>query len=119
MNEEEVDEQVSTIKRKNLSRTRSSSAEFGIENASFQWNSTKEDAKSDKKDTQKASDGDSERAVDPIQASEDNSSSITDDSRTFELKDITVSFPEGKLSVITGPTASGKTALLASKQTYL
>ncbi|KAF9258421.1 P-loop containing nucleoside triphosphate hydrolase protein [Marasmius fiardii PR-910] len=30
----------------------------------------------------------------------------------FELKDISVMFPEGKLTVVTGPTASGKTALL-------
>jgi ABC-type multidrug transport system fused ATPase/permease subunit len=30
----------------------------------------------------------------------------------FELKDITVKFPEGQLTVVTGPTASGKTALL-------
>ncbi|KAG7085320.1 hypothetical protein E1B28_013860 [Marasmius oreades] len=32
--------------------------------------------------------------------------------RRFELKDISVLFPEGELSVVTGPTASGKTALL-------
>ncbi len=32
----------------------------------------------------------------------------------FELKDITMMFPEGELSVITGPAASGKTALLVS-----
>ena len=31
----------------------------------------------------------------------------------FELRDIIVWFPEGQLSAITGPTASGKTALLA------
>jgi excinuclease UvrABC ATPase subunit len=30
----------------------------------------------------------------------------------FELRDMNVRFPEGELSVITGPTASGKTALL-------
>ena len=30
----------------------------------------------------------------------------------FELRDITVMFPEGQLTVVTGPTASGKTALL-------
>jgi hypothetical protein len=35
----------------------------------------------------------------------------TEDVR-FELRDINIVFPEGKLSVITGPTASGKTALL-------
>ncbi|KAF9231441.1 hypothetical protein BU15DRAFT_90912 [Melanogaster broomeanus] len=34
------------------------------------------------------------------------------DDHTFGLRDISVRFPEGKLSVVTGPTASGKTALL-------
>ncbi|KAH8810160.1 hypothetical protein DL96DRAFT_1716877 [Flagelloscypha sp. PMI_526] len=32
--------------------------------------------------------------------------------RNFELKDISVTFPEEKLSIIVGPTASGKTAIL-------
>ena len=32
--------------------------------------------------------------------------------RLFELRDISISFPEGELTVVTGPTASGKTALL-------
>ncbi|KAH8798081.1 hypothetical protein DL96DRAFT_1539779 [Flagelloscypha sp. PMI_526] len=32
--------------------------------------------------------------------------------RRFQLTDLTVAFPEGKLSIIVGPTASGKTALL-------
>lgn len=30
----------------------------------------------------------------------------------FELRDLNVRFPEGELSLITGPTASGKTGLL-------
>lgn len=30
----------------------------------------------------------------------------------FELRDLSVVFPEGELTVVTGPTASGKTALL-------
>jgi len=32
--------------------------------------------------------------------------------RRFELRDINIDFPAGELTVITGPTASGKTALL-------
>ena len=32
--------------------------------------------------------------------------------RVFELRDISVRFPPGELTVVTGPTASGKTALL-------
>jgi len=30
----------------------------------------------------------------------------------FELRDIDIKFSEGRLTLITGPTASGKTALL-------
>ena len=33
----------------------------------------------------------------------------------FELRDLNVRFPEGQLSLITGPTASGKTALLVRR----
>ena len=32
--------------------------------------------------------------------------------RKFELRDLNVVFPHGELTVVTGPTASGKTALL-------
>lgn len=32
--------------------------------------------------------------------------------RRFELRDINVVFPDGKMTVVTGPTASGKSALL-------
>ena len=34
--------------------------------------------------------------------------------RVFELRDISVVFPDGALTVVTGPTASGKTAILVS-----
>ncbi|KAG6835326.1 hypothetical protein H0H93_002661 [Arthromyces matolae] len=40
-----------------------------------------------------------------------NSTGIIEDHR-FELRDIDIRFPEGELTLITGPTASGKTALL-------
>ena len=56
-----------------------------LENASFAWNSCKG----------------AEPAVGDEQASHE-----------FRLSGVTVSLPEGKLSVVTGPTASGKTALL-------
>lgn len=45
-----------------------------------------------------------------------DSTSITESAepdRRFELTDVSVMFPEGELSIITGPTGSGKTALLA------
>lgn len=37
----------------------------------------------------------------------------------FELRDLSIRFPEGELSVVTGPTASGKTALLVRQSTFL
>lgn len=33
----------------------------------------------------------------------------------FELSDIDVTFPDGELTIVTGSTASGKTALLVSR----
>ncbi|KAH8823501.1 hypothetical protein DL96DRAFT_1698061, partial [Flagelloscypha sp. PMI_526] len=43
-----------------------------------------------------------------------NASPHEDTDHKFELRDITVTFPEGKLTLIVGPTASGKTAMLMS-----
>ncbi|KAJ7041090.1 hypothetical protein C8F04DRAFT_947402 [Mycena alexandri] len=68
---------------------------LGFENASFCWN----------------------QVVTPsTSTSPPNMNSIFNiddvEDRRFELTDLSVLFPEGKLSVITGPTASGKTALL-------
>jgi excinuclease UvrABC ATPase subunit len=47
----------------------------------------------------------------------DNVSETSVDERgdhVFELRNMTIKFPEGELTVVTGPTASGKTALLVS-----
>ena len=41
-----------------------------------------------------------------------NKALVPENHTEFELKDISVKFPEGKLTIVTGPTASGKTALL-------
>ncbi|KIJ91364.1 hypothetical protein K443DRAFT_686123 [Laccaria amethystina LaAM-08-1] len=46
----------------------------------------------------------------PTSSNDDVETAAT--SYTDELCDITVRFPEGQLSVVTGPSASGKTALL-------
>ena len=85
---------------------------FGLENASFKWNEVeeKQDSSKNGKDAPKLgsngadanSDAESRRSV-AVSESGDH---------RFELRDISVMFPEGELIVITGPTASGKTALL-------
>ncbi|KAF7346860.1 hypothetical protein MSAN_01825400 [Mycena sanguinolenta] len=83
LDEAEVSEQVSTLKK---DRSAPVSPEWeddrlGFGNASFKWDE-----------------------------SEDDTTSAVD--HQFELKNLSIIFPEGKLTVVTGPTASGKTALL-------
>ena len=71
-------------------------AGLGIEGGSFSWN------------------GDASR--DPQGRHASSSSSTMDgdaiDDRHFRLRNITVKIPEGDLTCVTGPTASGKTALV-------
>ncbi|KAI6115174.1 P-loop containing nucleoside triphosphate hydrolase protein [Pisolithus croceorrhizus] len=49
-----------------------------------------------------------EEAESPVDAAE----IVLKDRKHFELRNITVRFPEGELSLVTGPTGCGKTALL-------
>ncbi|KAJ7591990.1 P-loop containing nucleoside triphosphate hydrolase protein [Mycena floridula] len=89
LEEEEVAEQVSSLKR-DLSHQQElpGPTSLGLNNATLKWNQVE----------------DSNFIADSAGDAPDNPQ--------FELRDISVSFPEGKLSVVTGPTASGKTALL-------
>ncbi|KAF8158956.1 multidrug resistance-associated ABC transporter [Mycena galopus ATCC 62051] len=92
LGEPEVSEQTSSLKHDNSKPVLPGFEDdlLGLENASFKWNQIQE--------TQDAAD---DTAVSDV--------SIND--HRFELKDISVLFPDG-LTVVTGPTASGKTALL-------
>ncbi|THH14161.1 hypothetical protein EW146_g6141 [Bondarzewia mesenterica] len=114
LDEDEVDEQVSSLKKSRSGPNAASDTDkgLGLENASFKWNEIEEkkedtDAKDAKKnngqlnETDTSGDADSRQSID-IGAGE----------HRFELRDISIMFPEGQLTVITGPTASGKTALL-------
>ncbi|KAG6809740.1 hypothetical protein H0H92_014907 [Tricholoma furcatifolium] len=97
LDEDEVDEQVSSLKKDTLDFTGLADAEeaaLGAENASFKWNEFRT-----KVGMQALSGGLGE-------------TTDTDTTHGFELRDISVRFPEGELTVITGPAASGKTALL-------
>ncbi|KAJ6605651.1 ABC transporter type 1, transmembrane domain-containing protein [Mycena sp. CBHHK59/15] len=95
LGEAEVTDQVSSLK-KDFSEPELPGSEddaLGLENASFKWNDVE------------VVDEEHDSTVDA-----DSTSSYSD--RRFELKDVSVLFPEGALTVVTGPTASGKTALL-------
>jgi ABC-type multidrug transport system fused ATPase/permease subunit len=106
--EDEVTDQVSTLKRSNSGLPTldgdDDNSGLGIENGSFKWNEIEE---KDKKtpNSNGAVGSHSRMTVAP---------EVEDPDHNFELKDIDIKFPEGQLSLITGPTASGKTALLVS-----
>ncbi|KAJ7869640.1 hypothetical protein B0H13DRAFT_2202440 [Mycena leptocephala] len=88
LDEDEVSDDVSTLKTTTALED-DSGLGLVIENGSFKWNEV-------------------EVKTDPSAATPNP----TPNEPQFELRDISVSFPEGKLTCVVGPTASGKTALL-------
>lgn len=89
---------------------------IGIRNGSFVWNEGKSENKKASPSPQKS--GNPWWKVWRRRAAASGSSEATlitspvEETRRFELRDINIDFPVGKLTVVTGPTASGKTALL-------
>ena len=96
LDEDEVSEQVSSLKKAAAVTSWNDEPEdgygyesgLGIVGGSFGWNPVEGKGKNKRKDQAEVA--------------------------RFELRDINVMFPEGKLTLITGPTASGKTSLLVS-----
>ncbi|KAF7331551.1 ATP-dependent bile acid permease [Mycena kentingensis (nom. inval.)] len=114
LQEEEVSEQVSSIKQDALTVPHEG---LGLENATLEWNHAQAEEKTQETDVQATSPSPSESEVaagtDSVSTIADSETVTTADrDHHFELKNISVLFPEGKLSLVTGPTASGKTALL-------
>lgn len=116
--EDEVTDQVSSLK-KDFSEPillGSDAPGLGLENASFKWNEVEEEKPTDKKeDTHQSSptsSNDEGSTAVGDSASEISTALLASADHRFELRDVSIMFPDGELSVITGPTASGKTALL-------
>ncbi|KAF8554053.1 hypothetical protein OG21DRAFT_1497299 [Imleria badia] len=124
LDEEEVTEQVSSIKRSRVPADSLAADEsLAIEGGTFKWNEVPEkevkDVAKGKKnentkngasgahDSRRPSDG-----TDTVVDAESLSGRSTIEDHRFELRDISVRFPDGELTLITGPTASGKSALL-------
>ena len=105
LNEDEVTDQVSTLKAKTSTQGTFYYDTFGLNNASFRWNAV--EPKID--DKKKSSNPPADAPADSTNGSQGN-----DADHRFELRDISLILPEGQLTVITGPTASGKSALLVS-----
>ncbi|KAJ7843057.1 hypothetical protein B0H14DRAFT_2359165 [Mycena olivaceomarginata] len=114
LDEDEVTSQVSSLKQ-DLSGSAFSGAQdegLGLENASFEWNKVE----TENKDPEPAEVPESHPQLASSSSVDVSTIVDADDSEThghrFQLKDLSIRFPENHLSVITGPTASGKTALL-------
>ena len=88
--EDEVPDFISSLKRGIVERAAEPEI-LGLERASFKWGSST----STEPNTQTG-----------------NQTPTSESSQTFELRDVSVIFPTGRLSIIAGATASGKTALL-------
>jgi hypothetical protein len=105
LEEDEVSAQVSSLKKDNSIPLLDGAEDegLGLENASLRWNQLpeeQEEAGEAREYSPTASiDGSTARGYDS--GSEGGGS----ENNRFELRDISVLFPEGKLSVITGPTA--------------
>ncbi|KAL5520973.1 hypothetical protein ACEPAG_8895 [Sanghuangporus baumii] len=121
LNEDEVGSQVSTLKE-DVKKEFSDIMVLGLDNATLKWNTIgkekPDDRKSKGKDNGPKAKRDAERDIeadvaDTLQPDIIQAETVPiGQDHAFELRDISVVFPEGALSVVIGPTASGKTALL-------
>lgn len=116
LDEEEVDGQVSTLKRSDAELAEDAIKALGIERGTFRWNEVQQpkDDKAKKPSSTSATNG-SHADDDAVTVVDSASIAGSESDRRFELTDINVMFPDGELSVVTGPTASGKTALLVRR----
>ena len=114
LDEDEVTDQVSSLK-KNISEPRLSGEDegLGLEGATLKWNEVVEVA--EKGIQNKTSSSSTTSLVADEASTVVDTESIGDQSdRVFELRNVTIRFSEDELTAVTGPTASGKTALLVS-----
>ena len=134
LDEEEVTEQVSSLKKTSSpdpsQRPDQDSGEWGlgIENGTFKWNEVPDNfadesnAKNKGKANGQNNGNTTSGTPSPTGPSSPGDETVSSASvisaepdaveHKFELKNISVQFPVGELTVITGPTASGKTAML-------
>ncbi|KAH9035079.1 hypothetical protein EDB84DRAFT_1561273 [Lactarius hengduanensis] len=120
LGEDEVNEQVSSLKKSPFGTSGADDGTakgLGIENGSFKWNEVEE--KEDKngqneadKNAKNAAPSTDDAAQDADGTERDSIVASDASEHRFELRDINIIFPERQLTVVTGPTASGKTALL-------
>ena len=99
-----VPDWVSSLKRSPYARVQGES-KIGFENATLRWNTGSAAVKS------------ADSAVKPSEAPASpgtSEQSTVVEEAVFSLANLNVQFPIGKLSIVTGPTGSGKTAVLTA-----
>ncbi|KAF8593263.1 hypothetical protein BDV93DRAFT_461555, partial [Ceratobasidium sp. AG-I] len=123
LGEDEVPDYVSSLKRPHLPPHAPVDSRLGFAGATFRWSAIASLASSEK--TQP---GDNHslwsrllaflKFKQVIKADQggigDSSSQDSDTDRSFELKSMDVIFPEGSISLVCGPTGSGKSSLLSA-----
>lgn len=119
LDEDEVNEQVSSLKGSHFGASTGDDDTvkgLGIENGSFKWNEVEQEDNDTTKATKSVSSTSTDSVVqDANDETERISISASEASENrFELRDVSIMFPECQLTLVTGPTASGKTALLVS-----
>ena len=115
LDEEEVTDQVSSLKKDSSEPHLFGDDEgLGLECATFKWNEVVDVVKNGKDLSQNKSSSTISLVTDEASTVVDAESIGDRGDRVFELRNMTIRFPEGELTVVTGPTASGKTALLVS-----
>lgn len=122
LDEDEVSEQVSSLKKDRSDPYLPGDDDdgLGLANVTSKWNEVEEKEKGKGKDMKDIANGNgASTPADEIATivGDTTSAGGPDEEQLdhhFELRDVTVMFPEGHLTVVTGPTASGKTALLVS-----
>ncbi|KAG8815537.1 hypothetical protein FRC18_001456 [Serendipita sp. 400] len=130
LNEEDVPAFVSSLideeESPQSSAASSKSQKIGIENGWFRWNQAIEPVDTSKskghgwrfwkrwtkKEQIPSLPTTPATTTQGIDHTRENTSTTLVDTTVFELQDINIIFPTGKLTVVTGPTAAGKSALL-------
>lgn len=107
LDEDEVPDWVSSLKRPKPDTNAPVQTRIGFKEADFKWNTgVSQDTKAEETNKVSANTVNGEAAAD---GSDD---AAVEEVYPFELLDLNVTFPTGKLSVISGPTGAGKSAIL-------
>ncbi|EIW69963.1 hypothetical protein TREMEDRAFT_38635 [Tremella mesenterica DSM 1558] len=111
LQEDEVPDWVSSIKRKDDGH--SLPPKIGFENATLRWNSGVSSSEAPV-GPPKPTVAQTSPAQPPSPSISDGTTAVSPDAPepVFTLADLNVDFPIGKLTIVTGPTGSGKTAVL-------